>query len=69
MPTGIAWRAAIPGQLAKTGAHRGPALAAFIGYLAARLQDNGLVLRAVAKLIKCQRCQVLQIWRKKGNTN
>lgn len=61
MPTWIARWAAIAGQLAETGAHCGPALAALVGYFAARLQHNRLLLRAIAELIIGERRQVLQV--------
>lgn len=63
MPTGIAGRGAVAGQLAGTGAHGGPALAALVGDFAARLQYNGLLVGAVAQLIAVgERRQVLQIY-------
>lgn len=63
MPTGIAGRGAIAGQLTGTGVHGGPALAALVGDFAARLQYDGLLVGAVAQLIAVgERRQVLQIY-------
>lgn len=64
MPTRIAGGGAVAGQLTRTGAHAGPALAAFVGDLAARLQHNGLRVGAIPQLIAIgERRQVLQICR------
>lgn len=64
MPTRIAGGGAIAGQLTGTGAHAGPALAAFVGDLAARLQHNRLCVGAIPQLIAVgERRQMLQICR------
>lgn len=61
MPAGVAGGSSIAGQFAETGAHGGPALAALVGDLTARLENNRLAVGTIIVLSVRQGGQVLQI--------
>lgn len=62
MPARVVGGSPIAGQFPETGAHSWPALAAFVGDLAARLQNNRIAVGTIIVLTVGQGGQVLQIY-------